>query len=922
MGARDPLPSSSISEFLHDPSPPPGKRYALGALLGAAVFAGTTLGLRAAEGAPLDAIPLVVSLLAGAFTGAAIASWSRRPEARARERERERTEHTRFLENLTRVDRAVSQHLDLEEMLDAVLREVLAIFECDRAFLLYPCDPETATWTVPMERTRPEYPGAFTRGGEFPSTPGFAKFMAALVESEDPVTIQWAPGELDWDPEDRYSIRSTIDIALLPKLGSAWAFGLHQCSYTREWSDEDRLLVREISRRLTDGLSSLLFLRDLRKSESRFRSLVETTSDWIWEVDAEGKYTYVSPKVEEILGYPPEEVLGRTPFDFMVPDEVESVGSDFQRAVEAREPLVTLRNTCLRKDGAPVVLETSGEPILDPSGELVGYRGVDRDVTARTQAEAELAEARALLLASIEQCPAGILIADAPEVTIRLANSAALGIRGDSAVPLSDIPAEQLPHYWQTFHLDGETRYTPEELPLTRAILHGETTRDEEAIIVRAGGEKRWVLVNAAPVRDAKGEIVAGVVVFPDITDLRGAQEERLSLERQVLQAQKLESLGILAGGIAHDFNNILAAIIGNADLALQDLSRGDPVRSNVEEIENASRHAARLAKQMLAYSGKGKFQVEQIDIDELLRDMTHLLEASVGKKTALEFELNGVLPPFEGDATQVRQIVMNLVINASEALEEGSGVVAIKTSVRECDRAYLDSASPVLLAALDRRLVAGPYVCLEVADTGCGMDEETQARIFDPFFTSKFTGRGLGMAAVLGIVRGHRGAIVIQSRPGQGTVMQVCFPLPAPAASEPPPREDASASDEPWTGEGTILLVDDEQAVRDVGRRMLERLGFDVLTARNGSDALDAVRGRADVLVCVLLDLSMPYLDGEQTFLEMHAQHPDLRIILCSGYAEEEATEQFTGKGLAGFLQKPFRLATLRQTLRDLLTP
>ena len=404
---------------------------------------------------------------------------------------------------------------------------------------------------------------------------------------------------------------------------------------------------------------------------------------------------------------------------------------------------------------------------------------------------------------------------------------------------------------------------------------------------------------------------------FRDITERNRAQEEKLALERQMQHAQKLESLGLLAGGIAHDFNNILMSILGHADLALHKVSRISPAHHNLVEIEKAARRAADLARQMLAYSGRGQFVIERLDGNELVREMGHLLKVSISKRAVLRLKLASQLPGVDGDGAQVGQVVMNLITNASEAIGEEEGVIVLRTGERDCDRAYLDATSDVLLAAQEEPVPPGHYVFIEVADTGCGMDEETMARIFDPFFTTKFTGRGLGMSAVLGIVRGHRGAIKIESELGRGSTFTILLPAAAESAR---PAGSPSPEAETWRGEGTFLVVDDEDSVRNVATQMLERLGFSVLQAADGGEAIEVFhRCRAEI-TGVLLDLTMPRKGGAETFHELRELDPDVRVILCSGFNESDATTQLSEAGLAGFIQKPFDLATLRATLKQAL--
>ncbi|MDD2733384.1 MAG: response regulator [Desulfuromonadaceae bacterium] len=447
------------------------------------------------------------------------------------------------------------------------------------------------------------------------------------------------------------------------------------------------------------------------------------------------------------------------------------------------------------------------------------------------------------------------------------------------------------------------------ELADTTEILRRKGTATFETIHRTKNGELRSMLITLRLIELAEQPII--LALHHDITDRKRLEEERRHLEQQMLHAQKLESLGVLAGGIAHDFNNILMAIIGNADLALMRINRESPAVENLHRIEQAAARAADLAKQMLAYSGKGKFVVENLDLNILLEEMLHMLEVSISKKAIIRLHPHPHLPSVEADATQMRQIIMNLVINASEAIGDKSGVIAITTGCMDCNRSYLKDVW------LDENLADGLYVYLEIADSGCGMDRETLSKLFDPFFTTKFTGRGLGMAAVLGIVRGHKGAIKVYSEPDKGTTFKILLPAsgkPADMFNVDGPADEAPLS-------GTVLLVDDEETIRGIGAEMLGELGFTVVTAADGREALEIFTSRDDIVI-VLLDLTMPHMDGEQCFRELRRLDPAVKVIMSSGFNEQEVTGMFIGKGLTGFIQKPYRLSTLNNTLREALLP
>jgi len=396
-----------------------------------------------------------------------------------------------------------------------------------------------------------------------------------------------------------------------------------------------------------------------------------------------------------------------------------------------------------------------------------------------------------------------------------------------------------------------------------------------------------------------------------DVTERKRSAEERRRLTEQMRHVQKLESLGVLAGGIAHDFNNLLMVILGNADLALLDLAPTSQAVGSIEEIKSASLRASDLCNQMLAYSGKGRFVVRSIDLNELIIDMGQLLQVSISKKAYLKYDLARQLPSINVDINQLRQVLMNLITNASDALGEQGGVITLASGVIDADREYLSTTF------LDDGLSAGRYICLEVSDTGCGMDSETRAKIFDPFFSTKFAGRGLGMAAVLGIVRGHGGAIKIYSEVGKGTTFKVLLP----EDGGPVETLDVDPTVKPdWQGEGAILVVDDEPAVRDVVEAMLAKLGFETVSAEDGAAAIEIFTKHHKEIVLVLLDMTMPRLSGEEAFRELRRIKPDIKVILCSGYNEQEATSRFTGKGLAGFLQKPYEFTKLKDALHSVL--
>mgnify|MGYP003584863235 CR=1 FL=1 len=440
---------------------------------------------------------------------------------------------------------------------------------------------------------------------------------------------------------------------------------------------------------------------------------------------------------------------------------------------------------------------------------------------------------------------------------------------------------------------------------LDRAFA-GEAMEFEIERLLPHGAPAHFV-VNVTPEVGADGKVVGAIVLAADRTDARRAEEERRSLQGQLERAQRLESLGVLAGGVAHDFNNLLQPILGIVELALGDLPEDASLRPMLIQVRQAAERAALLVRQMLDFAGRGGGARASLDLSRTVAEVAHLVEAAVPKSAKLELDLAPETPAIRGDAAQIVQVAMNLVINAGEALGGEGGTVRVATGVRA-----LDGDALVDQWTRERR-DPGDYAFLEVADTGCGMDEETLARIFDPFFTTKFAGRGLGLAATLGIVRGHGGLLDVKSAPGAGTTFTVYLPLTAGDADSAAARAPSSF----WRGRGTVLIADDEPLVREVARRMVERLGFDALPAADGTEAAAIFDARRDDLAAALIDLTMPGLSGPELFRRIAAARPDLPVVVVSGFSEAEARRRVGDPPPAGFLQKPFEFDQLRAALR-----
>ncbi len=539
-----------------------------------------------------------------------------------------------------------------------------------------------------------------------------------------------------------------------------------------------------------------------------------------------------------------------------------------------------------------------------PADMAAALRELRRVIADRQRAEAELLEREARLTSVFRAAPVGIgLVVDR---VIMDANERLCDMLGYEKGDLLGRSARVLYDSDEDFDYVGREKY---------AQISELGTGTVETRWKRKDGRLIDVILSSTPL-DVTNWSAGVTFTALDITERKQAEEERLKLERKLLHSQKLESLGILAGGIAHDFNNLLMVILGNLDLALQGLSPVSAARMGIENAVQATRRATDLTRQMLAYSGKGQFVVSHVDLNDLVRENADLFRTAVSRMVTVQLCPTGERSTIQADPGQIQQVIMNLLTNASEAIGEQAGEITLSTGVTDCDEAQLSRSR------VGERPEPGRFAFIEVTDTGSGMDPETQERLFDPFFTTKFTGRGLGMSAVLGIVRGHKGAILVESERERGTSIRVLFPAcearatvkdRAPRTHPPEARSKASCC--------TILIVDDEEEVRRLALAFIQYLGHKGMVASDGEEALKLFEQSSDDIDGVLLDLTMPRMDGLTAFRRMKAIRPDIRVILSSGYNEQDATQRFLGEGLTGFIQKPYRLHQLRELLNRIFT-
>ena len=616
-----------------------------------------------------------------------------------------------------------------------------------------------------------------------------------------------------------------------------------------------------------------------RKGEDRHRAIIQTAMDGFWLLDTAGRFVEVNDAYCRMSGYNMQELLGMGVTDVEAKENAEETALRIHKIKE--HGFDRFESLHRRRDGSVFEVEVNVQYRPVDAGQFVVFL---QDITERKRAENELN-------LFFDLVPDMVCIATTDGYFKKI-NKAWEGVLGFSRDELLKLPLLDLIH--------------PDDQAATWAEVQKHLAGKHTVNIINRcrckDGSYRWFEWVSVPAIDQTLLFSAA----RDVTARKNAEEEKLLLEQQFQQAQKMESLGVLAGGIAHDFNNILAIIMGNCSLAKMDTEN---TASYIPEIEKATDRAAALCRQMLTYAGKAQLTRSQVNLWILVDEMITMLKATLPQNVIINPDLQADFPYIHGDASQIRQIVMNLVLNASEAIGEAQGeihVSLVNTRLKVGqEKDYHGKEIP-----------NGNYVCLEVADTGCGMDEETKWRIFEPFYTTKFTGRGLGMSAVLGIIAAHQGALQLFSQVGQGTTFKVYLPC-GHADAESHIETDAVA---PWHGSGTVLLVEDEEMVRSIANALLVMLGFTVIEASNGKEALERYRENASGITLVVTDMGMPIMDGYTLFRELKQLNPRLPIIVSSGFGDTEVTTRIAKEDISGLISKPYNSDRLREVVKSVL--
>jgi PAS domain S-box-containing protein len=710
--------------------------------------------------------------------------------------DQERLENLRFFESMDRISRTIQATDDHEKMMKDLLDEVMSIFDCDRAFLLYPCDPESPTYSCPMEVSKPEYPGILDLNMTMPMDGQVAERLRILLDTDGPVPF--GPGSPHKLPEvvsKQFHIQSALAMAIYPKTGGPWQFGMQQCAFARVWTAEEMRMFEAIGRRLADGLSSLLSYRDLHKSEAFLDNIVEHIPNMIFVKDARTlKFVRFNKAGEQLVGYPREQLLGKTDRDLFPKDEADFFIAKDRQVLASKELLDIPEETIRIRNNDTRILHTKKIPLLDETGVPQYLLGISEDTTERKQAEASIRK----LSQVVEQSPVSIVITDV-EGRIEFVNAKftqitgytfaeALG-RNPSLLKSGETPAKVYRQLWKSIS--------------SGSVWEGEFHNRKK------NGELFWEHATIAPVRDTNNVITHYVAVKEDIT-------ERKKLEKQLQKSQKMEAVGQLAGGVAHDFNNMLGVIIGYAEILLEKKVITHPERGYLEGILAAGMRSSEITRQLLAFARKQTIVPEILDLNETVKGMLKLLRRLIDEGIDLTWLPGEKLWPIKMDPCQIDQILANLCINARDAIV-GVGKITIETRKVVYDQTVCGEP---------KGFPPGEYVMLAVSDNGRGMDKATLDKIFEPFFTTKILGKGtgLGLATVYGIVKQNAGFINVYSEPGHGSTFKIYLPRHFVTArldsKERPVQLDLM-------GHETILVVEDEDLNLEITKLLLERYGL-----------------------------------------------------------------------------------------------
>ncbi len=824
-----------------------------------------------------------VGKISGVFTVARDITEQKRAEI-------ERQKNLEFFANLDRVNRVIQQSNDLEEVMNNTLAVILEIFETDRAFLTFPLDPEADSFSAPIEQTRPEYPGARALGQRVKIDDDYRRMMTIELTHDGPV--RFGPESEHPLPAAlvaEYQVRSMLAMALYPKVGKPWNFGLHHCSDERIWNESEVRLFNEISKRLGDALTAILSYQSLEDNRNFLDNIFEHLPSMLYVKDAETfEYVRINKSAEAFMGVAEDEILGKTDYDFFSSD-IADFHRQKDREALREQALVHIPEEVLWKDGKKHYLQVKKMAIPDRLGQTSFLLVLTEDITNLKLSQ----EATRKFSQAVKQSPYALIFTDS-DGTVEFVNQKFTELTGRTEEEVCGKPVKELLDY-----------------PLTRDKLDRIVNRIKETGVWREerkrtheNGTETWELLQVSAIVDEEAPdqpIANFVVITEDITDHK-------KLESQLQHSQKMEAIGQLAGGVAHDFNNMLGVIVGRTDLALNRLAPEDPLYESLEEIGKAARRSADLTRQLLAFARKQDVAPKILDLNETVEGTLNMLRRLIGEDIHLAWLPSPKLWPINIDPSQLDQILANLCVNARDAISDG-GKITIETRNMVVDANY---------SQVHGEAKPGDYVMMAISDTGCGMLPETIDKIFEPFFTTKELGKGtgLGLSTVYGIIKQNHGFINVYSEPGQGTTFSIYLPRALTTGQAVAEQRTA----QPPRGEETILVVEDDQTILATETSMLEMLGYRVFGAATPAEAILLAEQHAGDLQLLITDVIMPGMNGRELAELMTSHYPELKIIFMSGYTGDVIAHHGVLEEGVNFIQKPFSLQTFARKVRETL--
>jgi PAS domain S-box-containing protein len=628
----------------------------------------------------------------------------------------------------------------------------------------------------------------------------------------------------------------------------------------------------------------------LQKSEKRFKDISFSMADWIWEVDEKGVYTYCSEKIREILGYSQNEVLGKTPFDFMPPEEAEKIASIFKGILDQKKPIKDLENWNIARDGRKICLLTNGIPLLDTDGNITGYRGVDKDITKRKLAEEALASEKERLAVTLASIGDGVIATDT-NGKVLIFNKIAESLTGWTEEEAFGKPLSEV------FHIKNEQTQKICENPVELVLRLGKVIGlANNTVLVSRDGTERIIADSGAPILDKKGNILGVVLVFHDVTETRRLQE-------LATRAQRLETAGRIAGQVAHDFNNLLGPLVAFPELAREELAPNHQVIKYIDAMEKSAKKIADINQQLLTLGRRGHYGQVTLNLNEIITDIINQISHS-GKIRIIR-NLHQNLMNIKGGPAQIHRIIANLISNAIDAMQD-RGELTVKT-----ENYYVEDSMGKY-----GRIPKGEYAKITISDTGSGIPEKIMSKIFDPFFTTKKTdkqrGSGLGLSVVHAVVEDHGGFIDLESEVRKGASFYLYFPIT---------REDIETVEENYVpgGRESILIIDDDPVQRDVSIKLLGKLGYEIRTVESGEKAAELVKEK--VYDLLILDMIMPNgIDGAETYKRILESNPYQKAVIVSGFAQTDRVNMALDLGASEYILKPLTIKSIARAIRKAL--